>query len=100
MGIKVAISPQLYVHVRSFSVVRSNQYRIIYSSLLTAYLIKTVWLTVIRIKHFSTLLDVMSHVWLIKIKIRNYFSLKKSTKKLAYCATTKKIDLISLSLNT
>ena len=72
----------------------------VYSSLLTAYLIKPVWLTVICIKQFSTLLDEMSHAWLIKIKIRNYFSLKKTTKKLAYCATTKKIDLISLSLNT
>ena len=32
-------------------------------------------------KHFSILLDVMSHAWLIKIKIRNYLSLKKKTRK-------------------
>ena len=50
---------------------------------------------------FFHIIGCKSHAWLIKIKIRNYFSLKKkNTKKLAYCATTKKVDLISLSPNT
>ena len=32
-------------------------------------------------KHFSTLLDVMSHPWLMRIKKINYFPLKKKHKK-------------------